>query len=257
MMLRMLFFIVGLILFADGFFLIAQKKIHLGTIIPLILGAILSLYALCSSRLNEFLKRHSILNKVWRITYLGFSAWLLSLLTFFAYLYTHIKDASVQPDTQAIIILGSGIIQGKASPTLALRLDRGAEIALQMPQAWIVVTGGHDFGEVKTEAEVMSEYLQSQHHIPTQRILLEDQSTSTELNLKNSLVVLKQHDLGLESKIAIVTSDFHTLRAEAITHKQGYQNVTLYSASTPLMTRYNAWLREYFAYLSGWLLNEY
>ncbi|WP_228131839.1 hypothetical protein, partial [Acinetobacter baumannii] len=25
----------------------------------------------------------------------------------------------------------------------------------------------------------------------------------------------------------------------------------------PLITRYNAWLREYFAYASGWLLNEY
>ncbi|WP_228131880.1 hypothetical protein, partial [Acinetobacter baumannii] len=24
-----------------------------------------------------------------------------------------------------------------------------------------------------------------------------------------------------------------------------------------LITRYNAWLREYFAYASGWLLNEY
>ncbi|WP_249364508.1 hypothetical protein, partial [Acinetobacter baumannii] len=23
------------------------------------------------------------------------------------------------------------------------------------------------------------------------------------------------------------------------------------------ITRYNAWLREYFAYASGWLLNEY
>ncbi|MFX8461890.1 YdcF family protein, partial [Acinetobacter baumannii] len=29
------------------------------------------------------------------------------------------------------------------------------------------------------------------------------------------------------------------------------------AAETPLITRYNAWLREYFAYASGWLLNEY
>ena len=29
------------------------------------------------------------------------------------------------------------------------------------------------------------------------------------------------------------------------------------SAPTPLLIRYNAWLREYFAFISGWLLDEY
>ena len=29
------------------------------------------------------------------------------------------------------------------------------------------------------------------------------------------------------------------------------------SAETPLNIRYNAWLREYFAFVSGWLLREY
>ena len=61
----------------------------------------------------------------------------------------------------------------------------------------------------------------------------------------------------MNSKIAIVTSDFHTLRAGAIAKKQGYRNFITVGAGTPITTRYNAWLREYFAYLSGWVLGEY
>ena len=84
---------------------------------------------------------------------------------------------------------------------------------------------------------------------------MEDQSTSTALNLSNSRIILEEKNIRINSPIAIVTSDFHTLRATA--YKQGYGNITSIGANAPLSTRYNAWLREYFAYLSGWLLNEY
>ena len=139
-------------------------------------------------------------------------------------------------------------------------LERGIEAANSTKDFDSLVKGVEmTLSQMKTitEAEAMAQYLQEQHLISTQRILLEDRSTSTELNLKNSKAILKQHQLSPQQPIAIVTSDFHTLRAEAIAHKQGYTNVLMVSAPTPLSIRYNAWLREYFAYLSGWLLNEY
>lgn len=120
-----------------------------------------------------------------------------------------------------------------------------------------MVTGGLGTWENQTEAEAMTKYLEQQHSTPIQRIATEDQSTSTELNLKNTKAILKAHAITLDMPISIVTSDFHTLRASAIARKQGYSNIYTVSAETPLMTRYNAWLREYFAYLSGWLLKEY
>ena len=58
-------------------------------------------------------------------------------------------------------------------------------------------------------------------------------------------------------KIAIVTSDFHTIRAAAIAKHQGYQRPILLASPTPLSIRYNAWFREYFAFVSGWLFGEY
>ena len=103
----------------------------------------------------------------------------------------------------------------------------------------------------------MSSYLQQNHHIPASQIILEDKSTSTELNLKNSQSLLEAQHINIQQPIAIVTSDFHTLRAAAIARKQGYRHISMLGASTPLATRYNAWLREYFAYASGWLLDEY
>lgn len=256
-LLRSLLFIFGLILFADGLILILQNKIHLGTILPFLIGLFFLIYTFNYTKIQNFLAKHLKLQKIWRITWVLFSIWLGSLLAFFIYLHQHTQSSNDVPPVDAIIVLGSGIIQGKPSPTLALRLDTAAQIAKQQPQTWIIVSGGLDYGEVKTEADAMSTYLQEKHQLHAAMILKEDQSTSTELNLKNSHKILTAHKLGLDSKIAIVTSDFHTLRAAAIAQKQGYNDFITVSAETPLATRYNAWLREYFAYLSGWLLNEY
>ena len=56
--------------------------------------------------------------------------------------------------------------------------------------------------------------------------------------------------------VVVVTSDFHTLRAQAIARRQGWQQVQAVGAPTPLYLRYNAWLREYFALASSRLLGE-
>lgn len=254
---KILIFISALILCADSLFLISQKRIHLGTILPFIIGIIFIAHLFYYDQIKLFLKHHFYLEPLWKISWILFALWSISLVVFFSYISSHTKTSPQAVAPQAIIVLGSGVIQGKASPTLALRLDRAAEVAKQYPNAFIIVSGGQDFGEKDTEAQIMSHYLQQNFHISQNRIKQENQSTSTELNLQNSQPILFQYHLNLDSPIAIVTSDFHTLRAKAIAKKQGYRNITLWGSSTPLMTRYNAWLREYFAYILGWILNEY
>lgn len=249
--------IIGSLLCLDGIVLIAFKKIHIGTVLPLLIGLFLCCYAVFYNRIARFFFYHFLLYKIWRFGWLCFWIWLFSLGYFFHYL--SVRNSNVQniPAVKAIIVLGSGVENGQPSATLAKRLDRAAPVALAQPAAKLIVTGGLDFGETESEAIVMSRYLQQHHGIPASHILLEDQSTSTELNLKNSQALLNAEQISLQQPIAIVTSDFHTLRAAAIAKKQGYTNIMMLGASTPLLTRYNAWLREYFAYGSGWLLNEY
>lgn len=254
---RLALALIGSVLFLDGAILIAFKKIHIGTVLPLLLGLFFCLYAYFYYHIERFFFYHFRLHSLWRFGWLCFWAWLVSLGYFFDYLSDN--NAKTQPvaPVKAIIVLGSGVENGQPSATLAKRLDRAAPVALAQPDAKLVLTGGIDYGETESEAVVMSGYLQQHYHIPKSQIILEDKSTSTELNLKNSQTLLQAQHINIQQPIAIVTSDFHTLRAAAIARKQGYRNITLLGATTPLATRYNAWLREYFAYASGWLLNEY
>ena len=256
-LLRIFLFILGLILFLDGLILILQNKIHLGTILPFGIGLFFLIYVIFYQKIQNALQKNLKLKKFWQIGWALFSLWTVSLLAFFVYLHQQTQSNTEITKVDAIIVLGSGIIQGRPSPALASRLDTAADVAQQQPQAWIIVSGGLDYGESITEAESMSGYLQEKYQLNAAKILKEDQSTSTALNLKNSQKILTAHQLNLNAKIAIVTSDFHTLRAAAIARKQGYHNFVTLSAETPLATRYNAWLREYFAYFSGWLLQEY
>ena len=254
--LRSILFILGLVLFLDGFILFLFKKIHLGTALPFLIGLVFMLTTFYWEKIQHQLVQHPRLKMLWCYGWYAFILWTISLASFFLYLKQNTQVITQQP-VKTVIVLGSGITQGKPSAALAARLDRAAQFSRTQNQVPIIVTGGLDYGEKITEAEAMAQYLQHQHDIPPQQILLEDQSTSTELNLQNTQVILQQHHIQLNDPIAIVTSDFHTLRAEAIAQKQGYTQILMVSAPTPLAIRYNAWLREYFAYLSGWLLNEY
>lgn len=252
-------FIMGSLLALDNLWLLALDKIHLGIILPLIIGIGLMLYALFFNRIQIFIQRTQLRQTLWRCAWAGFFLWLSTLVIFFSYLQYNIQQSNsntVQP-AAAVIVLGSGIEKGRPSPTLKQRLDVGATYAKRYPETLLVVTGGLGFKEQIAEATVMSEYLQQQHHIDPSRILLEAKSTSTTENLRNVQPLLAQQHISLKQPVVIVTSDFHILRAKAIAKHQGYQQIFILSAPTPLYIRYNSWLREYFAFISGWLLQEY
>ncbi|WP_237717184.1 YdcF family protein [Cupriavidus basilensis] len=155
-----------------------------------------------------------------------------------------------------ILILGSGTPHCAASPTLAARLDKGLALARQWPAARVVVSGGQDFGLHCSEADIMADYL-SAHGLEPDRLIREDRSTSTEENLLFSRRLLEQQGVSAGDPLVLVTSDFHLVRAKRIARKAGFQAVSGAGAPTPLYLRYNAWLREYFAFISGWVLREY
>lgn len=247
----------GLVLLIDGLFLIIFKRINLGSILPTLIGIFLLFHAIFWQRIQLYLANRIWQKRCWQLGWVVFIVWLISLFSFFIILQQHIAKSEQTPPVKAILVLGSGFKNGKPSPTLANRLDTSAKIAKQQPNSLIVLTGGLGFNETLTEAEVMAKYLNETHGIDYQRMALENQSTSTELNLKNSQPILAEHGIRLTEPILIVSSDFHTLRAEKIAKKLGYQHISTAGSATPLSIRYNVWLREYFAFVSGWVLNEY
>ena len=247
----------GILLCINGLYLLSLDKLHFGVLLPLLLGSGFVVYALFFKKIQDLLKSSSVLRKIWQVLWAIFWLWLISLVCFFIFLFLNNTKAVPSAPAAAIIVLGSGIEDNRPSPTLALRLDRAAIYAKQHPQTPIVVTGGLGFKQTYTEAEVMSDYLTTKHQLKNP-IWQESKSTSTAENLKFSAQILKEHGISnTQSNIAIVTSDFHLPRALAIAQQQQYQHSFGLGANTPLYIRYNSWLREYFAYLSGFILNEY
>lgn len=269
--LLLLIFAVGLLL--DSVILFSQLKFNVGTLVPFGIGVIFLLHAVYWQTIADF--RHHPLsypwvassrflaninfNLVWQGAWGIFLVWLISLIGFFYYLKSHIDDSNrpLAKPVRAIIVLGSGVKDGQPSSALVKRLDVASTLAMAQPQAVVLVSGGIDIGETQSEASVMAHYLEQTQHLDKARLLLEEESSSTEANLANSKAVLAKNQLSERLPIAVVTSDFHILRAKAIATKQGYTSVQMVSSPTPFAIRYNAWLREYFAVLSGWLLREF
>ena len=258
---RLAMAVVGALLAGDGFALMLKGVFNFGIVLPFALGiALMGLawrwHAVARWRAASWWRQW-----LWRAGWVGLFAWLATVALFFQFMRHGIADlapsALAAGAPTAIIILGSGSPNCEVSPTLAARLDEGLQQARTFPAAAVVVSGGQDFGRLPcTEAGIMGDYLLA-HGLDPDRLVREDRSTSTAENMHFSRELLAQRHVRATDPVLVVTSDFHLMRAERIARKAGFRSVFGAAAPTPLYIRYNAWLREYFAYISGWLLGEY
>ncbi len=247
----------GLVLLADALVLMAHGMFNLGVTLPGALGLVFVASSWHHGAIASRLGGRRLWRRLWRLGWMALWLWLASLLLFWTQLWLHARQPADALPLKAIVVLGSATRGGQPSPTLAQRLDRAAQLAAQHPRALVVTSGGVDFGESESEAAVMSRYLQQRHGLAAERLVREEGSTSTQLNLAWSRPLLRERGVPADAPVAIVTSDFHTLRAGLIARRIGYGNAVTVGAPTPLSIRPNAWLREYFAMLSGWALGEF
>lgn len=248
----------GLVLVTDAGYVMAHRVFSLGVTLPLALGLGLLALAMQWDPLHARLASSARGRMLWRWGWAMFWLWLATVAVFFTWLAHAGSQATAEAKpAAAVIVLGSGTPGGQVSPTLAARLDAGAARAAAHPAAVLVASGGVDFGETRSEGAVMGDYLRGRG-VALARIVQEERSTSTEQNLLFSRDLLRQRSIDVtQARTEIVTSDFHALRAGWIARRAGYADVRTVGASTPLYLRYNAWLREYFAVLSGFVLREY
>lgn len=258
-MLRGLCFVAALALGADALFLMARRAFSLGVTLPLAIAFALMLLGLRWNAVHAWITASPRRQRLWRWGWAAFWLWIASVAAFWVVLAQAASGAAGAPSepAAAIVVLGSGTPGGKVSPVLAARLDLALERAQAHPGAVVVVSGGLDFNTTRSEAAVMGDYLRAQG-LPAARITQEERSTSTEQNLVFSRGLLeRQGILVARDPVELVTSDFHAPRARWIAERAGYARPRTVGAATPLYVRYNAWLREYFAVLSGFLLREY
>ena len=102
-----------------------------------------------------------------------------------------ISKMNAKPDggCDYMIVLGAHVKGDVVSKSLAQRLDTAYEYACSEDgkECTIIVAGGKGKGESVTEASAMKRYL-TEKGINPDRILMEDKSTDTQINIKLSRV---------------------------------------------------------------------
>ncbi|SPA10706.1 conserved membrane hypothetical protein [Cupriavidus taiwanensis] len=254
---RLALALVGAVLLGDAAALMGMGLFNFGIVLPGSVGIAFLLLALCWDGVARWRKSDRRRQVLWRAGWIAFAVWLVTVGVFFYDIRSGMGvPAPAGTSVKAIVILGSGTPNCEASPTLIARLDQGLVQAQRWPEAKVVVSGGQDFGLRCVEADIMADYLVARG-VAADRVIREGRSTSTEENLVFSRRLLEGQGVDANDPVVVVTSDFHVRRAVKIAGKAGFGKVAGVGAGTPLYLRYNAWLREYFAAISGWALREY
>ena len=180
----------------------------------------------------------------------------LVLLAALAALEVLVISGAARKDRQKadyILVLGAGLKEDQLSLTLLRRMEAALE-------CWkgetFVVTGGQGSNESIPEGTAMARWLEEQG-VPPDMILVEDQSVNTHENLEFSSRLIEAHSgkpVG-ESRIKIVTSDFHCFRAEMLARRQGYSRVVSYGGKTPPLLAPAFYFREALALVKSFLFD--
>lgn len=184
-------------------------------------------------RLQRLVKRRSVI---------VLALLVLLVLTALGILYEQV-DTRAQVDAarraDVIIVLGCSVWPNEQpSPALAARTRHALELYRAGYAPHLIFTGG--VGQYPpAESEVMRR-IAAAEGIPSDVMLLDDQSHSTEENLANAKQFMDTHGW----RTAVVVSDpFHILRAETIAHDLGMDVYGSPAHNSPTYTQWNLRMR--------------
>lgn len=192
--------------------------------------------------------------KTGRIMCIALSAILAAGLVYFTIVEIPIvRNARTDLDCEAdyLLVLGAGVNGTEPSLSLLNRLTAAKDYLEKYPQAVAIVSGGQGTGEDITEAECMSSWLVD-NGISAERIISEDKATSTEENVKYALEIIAERGDETNSKLAIVSSEYHLYRAKLIAASCGANVCGVAGRTTKPVLRLNYFIREAFAVTYFW-----
>ena len=176
-------------------------------------------------------------------------ALLLFAMAFAATEVMLISDAQTSKDPKAdyVIVLGAQVVGERPSGVLGDRLEAALAYLNTYPQAIAVVSGGQGPGERISEAQCMADWLTARGIAP-ERILLEDRSTRTAENILYAKAVIAAHAGGMNGvETAVLTSEFHLMRAKILAGWAGLGAKGVAAPSTNKAALVNNCFREAFA----------
>lgn len=143
------------------------------------------------------------------------------VVLYVAITFAQVWWASRQSDdspASAIVVMGAAQWNGQPSPVLRGRLDHAADLYARGVAPEIIVAGGKQVGDVKTQGLVGFEYLRSKG-VPETAVLIEVDGRDSYEELAAARNILDERKLGRD--VVIVTDPYHSYRAAAIASEVG------------------------------------
>ena len=237
-----IFILIGLLVCANGFVLLLLSNINLGVLITVALGVAFVVY-------GAFYKKINTKSKIYKTAKIAFFVILICSVAIVSFIAVYGQYDNADYNEDAVIVLGAGINGDKVTYPLKVRLDKAMEYHKLNPDAVIVVTGGQGFQETVTEAYAMEKYL-VQNGVEPSKIIKEEKATSTNENMRFSKKLLKE-----DSKVVVITNNFHIYRAVSIAKLEGLDNVTHIHAGLQWYNIVPCYIRECLAVLKMWVFD--
>ena len=234
-------FVLIFTLYLNGFQILKREGVHLHNFLSMGLAVALTFYLFFAPFVVQSLSDISFFNMVF--IYVGF---LVSYAIIISMLYTtssFINLVNLFPGKlDYVVVLGTGLIGDQVTPLLASRIEKGIAIYQKHPGSKLIMSGGQGPDELMAEGQAMANYAFEQG-IPVEDIVIENQSTNTEENLKFSYALMKPG-----SRFALVTNYYHVFRALLLARKLKIKCIG-YGARTKFYFSLNAFIREFVGYL--------
>lgn len=234
--------ISGALLLGNTALMMTIANLNFGLVPVFMLGSVL----LCYGIFFEKLPFRKFISGV-----VAFGVVVIISFTSFLAIYGRLDNATYNEKT--VIVLGCGIRGERVSVGLAKRLNKAYEYHLQNPEAVIIVSGGQGPQEDIPEALAMKRYLVNKG-VSEDKIIMEDKSTSTITNFRNSYKIMYENNLS-EYSVVFVTNGYHVYRAKEYAESEGFKGITHLGTDIIWYTIPMNYLREMLAVMKMWVFD--
>ena len=241
--------VLGLLFVGNGLRLLRPEGRGLTNLLALVLGA--AMIAATVVGIGLLGSGPTGPEVVWIVVLLlpGYPA--MAFVSYMLYCLTYRRHRT-RPEPTAVVVLGSGLVEGTVPQLLAHRLDAAADAWREEREGGhdllLVPSGGQGDDEPMAEGVAMTAYLVA-HGIPPESVATEDRATTTEENLLLSREILRSRGLDLDRHLRVVTSSFHVGRSALLTRRLGI-DADVTGGPTAWYFLPSAFLREFLAALT-------
>ncbi len=241
--LRYLFLVCGILLTGNGLLMTLISNFNIGLVPVYALGIMLLCYGAFFPKLEGK-----------KLIHIFVGVLLSVLICFGSFLGVFGNNDTATYNEKTVIVLGCGIRGERVSVGLARRLDKAFEFYENSlnPNVRIIVSGGQGPQEDISEALAMKRYL-VEKGVPEDVIIMEDKSTSTITNFRNSYEIMKEKGFPADS-VAFITNAYHVYRAASYAQMEGLE-VTHLGTDIIWYTVPMNYMREMLAVLKMWVLD--